>query len=57
MGTEEKEAENISNWKNYTSGSFQKKLLQGNHFFIHNHPDELARVVRNCYDRSKVLQY
>ena len=57
MGTEEEGAKDIDNWKNYTSGLYQGKLLSGDHFFIHQHPKTLATIIKNCYDRSRVLQY
>jgi len=31
-------------------------LLTGDHF-IHQHPKGLAAIIKNCYDRSKVLQH
>lgn len=57
MGKEEEGALQINNWKNYTSGLCQTTLLIGDHFFIHQHPKTLATIIKNCYDRSKVLQY
>jgi external thioesterase TEII len=48
MGDEERTAENISNWKNYTAGNFNSKILSGNHFFIYKHPKELTDIILNC---------
>ncbi len=57
MGNTEECALQINNWQNYTSGLCQTTLLTGNHFFIHQYSKKLAAIIKNCYDRSKVLQY
>ena len=57
MGTNEESVEHIGNWKKYTTGLYQEKLLSGDHFFIHHHPNELANIIKNCYDRRKALPY
>ncbi|WP_228411977.1 thioesterase II family protein [Chryseobacterium sp. KLBC 52] len=49
MGTGEENAENIDNWRNYTSQSFTKLLLEGDHFFIYNHPVELAAQIKKAF--------
>ena len=45
MGNEEKTVEQIENWKNFTSNEFKFHILQGNHFFINDHPSELMRII------------
>jgi surfactin synthase thioesterase subunit len=45
MGSEEKTVDKIENWKNFTRGTFQYKILSGNHFFIHEHPQEVADII------------
>jgi surfactin synthase thioesterase subunit len=50
MGDKEETAENIENWKNFTSGAFRSYLLPGNHFFIHDHPVELVRFITHFDD-------
>lgn len=48
MGSEEKNHKNIKNWKRFTHCKFQFKILRGDHFFVNNHPQELAKVIYNC---------
>jgi external thioesterase TEII len=50
MGDKEETAEDIENWRNFTTGKFKSHLLEGNHFFIHDHPAELARIITNFDD-------
>lgn len=50
MGDKEETADNIDNWKNFTSGAFKSYLLSGNHFFIHDHPAELVRIITHFDD-------
>lgn len=45
MGSEEDTCHKIENWKGFTTGNFQYKILSGNHFFIHDHPSELASII------------
>ncbi|SDH68302.1 Surfactin synthase thioesterase subunit [Pedobacter terrae] len=45
MGTDEKETLNINNWEQYTKGRFSKDLFNGGHFFIHQWPSEIARII------------
>ena len=54
MGDSEETSESIENWRKFTSSEFKSFLLEGNHFFIHNHPTSLIRIVNNRYDRPLV---
>jgi external thioesterase TEII len=45
MGDNEKLIEYIDNWKDYTTAHFKSRLLPGNHFFIYDHPGELANIL------------
>jgi surfactin synthase thioesterase subunit len=45
MGSNEEHAEQIDNWKNFTFNDFKSYLLGGNHFFIHDHPAELVKII------------
>jgi surfactin synthase thioesterase subunit len=54
MGDQEESADEIENWKKFTSREFKSYLLSGNHFFIHNHPLDLVRIIKNSYDRPLV---
>jgi external thioesterase TEII len=45
MGTKEEGAAHIRNWGNYTKGQFQHHLLEGDHFFIRQHPARIADLI------------
>lgn len=49
MGSEEKNAENISNWSRFTRSAFRSGILSGDHFFIQKHPRRIASIIRDCY--------
>lgn len=57
MGDQETQVDNIENWGNYTAGDFRYQILNGNHFFIHNHPARITKIFKNCYDRSLVYKH
>lgn len=46
MGADEKFSNEIDMWEKYTISRFQKKLLSGGHFFIHDHASEIARIAK-----------
>ncbi|UNY98301.1 alpha/beta fold hydrolase [Zhouia spongiae] len=50
MGDKEKFCCSIQNWKNYTTSNFKYKLLSGNHFFIYDHPKEIAEFIKESYE-------
>ena len=45
MGSEEEYVDHIENWKNFTQAELKKDVLVGNHFFIHEHPEILAKII------------
>lgn len=47
MGSEEKNVDQIANWKNYARGYFSSKVLPGNHFFIYDYAQELKNIIVN----------
>jgi len=49
MGNREEHYKEISNWSNFTSGKFQGKILEGDHFFIYTHAKKIASIVQNCF--------
>jgi surfactin synthase thioesterase subunit len=51
MGSEEENVDRISNWGRFTRSDFRSEVLEGNHFFIHKHPERMADVLKACYDR------
>jgi external thioesterase TEII len=52
MGSEEEKVEEISNWSRFTRSCFNYEILEGNHFFIHRHPQKITQIIRNCYDNA-----
>lgn len=51
MGDGEDTVEDIRTWENFTSNDFQCQVLSGEHFFIHDHKQRLAEVIRSFYDQ------
>ncbi|MCL9807008.1 alpha/beta fold hydrolase [Flavobacterium amniphilum] len=49
MGSDEENSDVIENWKNFTVNSFTHEILDGNHFFIHNHAEKLANIFTNQF--------
>ncbi|MBC8756498.1 thioesterase [Kordia sp. YSTF-M3] len=45
MGSEEKTKDHIANWKKFTSKKFTSEIVEGNHFFINEHPQKIAEVI------------
>ncbi|MFH7012910.1 thioesterase II family protein [Flavobacterium sp. FlaQc-52] len=54
MGDSEKKAHLIDNWKNYTNTDFKSQVLPGNHFFIHEYPDEIASILLKCVNSEQL---
>lgn len=51
MGTQEECVKQINNWENFTTSRFEYDLLEGNHFFIYNHAEKIATIIKNWYIR------
>jgi external thioesterase TEII len=54
MGDSEKRSIHIDNWKNYTRSNFKFQILSGNHFFIHDHPDEMMNILLKCANNEEL---
>ncbi|QXH37869.1 thioesterase II family protein [Pseudomonas sessilinigenes] len=52
MGTEEDFSDKIGLWEKYTTSSFSKGLLSGDHFFIHNHICEIAAIAKSMLSKE-----
>lgn len=50
MGTGEEDVDKIENWGEYTSGGFGHRVFEGDHFFIHRYPNEIASIIRQGFD-------
>lgn len=49
MGREELHAEQIGNWRAYTTGLVNCKLYKGKHFFIYDQPTAIAELINACH--------
>ncbi|WP_426479153.1 ACP S-malonyltransferase [Chryseobacterium sp. CBSDS_008] len=45
MGTKESKANQIEEWRNFTEGHLECHHLEGDHFFINNHPQRIAELI------------
>lgn len=45
MGDKEEHVDDIANWKNFTNVDFRFKILEGNHFFIHEQTEKVAEAI------------
>jgi len=57
MGAEEEKAEEISNWKNFTTGDFDAELMAGRHFFIFDQADRISFIIKKCYHKILKERY
>lgn len=46
MGDQEEDVSCIQNWKKFTTASFQFRVFEGGHFFIHEHPQKIAETIK-----------
>jgi external thioesterase TEII len=49
MGNQEHKVEEISNWARFTKSSFKYQILEGGHFFILDHPQKIAEIIKSCF--------
>ncbi|PKF74856.1 thioesterase II family protein [Chryseobacterium sp. PMSZPI] len=52
MGKDEQYALNIRNWQNYTTAGCECQIVKGNHFFINQHFNYLAQIIKNAMDTA-----
>ncbi|MDJ0762996.1 MAG: alpha/beta fold hydrolase [Myxococcota bacterium] len=52
MGRSEENADKIENWRNFTKTKFSYEVLNGDHFFIHDHPATIAYKITESYEES-----
>lgn len=57
MGSDERHKDNIQNWNKFTAGKFQFQILNGDHFFINDHPEYLAKILESSLRNSPVSSY
>lgn len=56
MGDQEERAGEIENWRQFTNGDFNHEILTGGHFFINQHPQKIADIIRSCYSRARLTK-
>lgn len=56
MGVEENYTDHIQNWQRFTEAEVTTYLWPGNHFFIHDHPERLAALMKNCFTTISVSE-
>lgn len=49
MGTKESTAHQIKSWQNYTEGELDYHYLEGDHFFINQHPKIMAELISKSF--------
>lgn len=54
MGMEEKKAEKIRNWSDYTKKGATTRLLPGRHFFIYDHAKKIAEILNSSFEQNRV---
>lgn len=52
MGDGEERSEKIYNWKNFTYGSFGFKIMNGKHFFLYDHAEQISMVIRKSFNSA-----
>ncbi|HSH65657.1 MAG TPA: alpha/beta fold hydrolase [Bacteroidia bacterium] len=57
MGSTEESVEDIENWKRFTNSQFEYNVLEGDHFFIHKHPEKIAQIIKNYFDSIPLMHY
>ena len=50
MGIDEEHAEDISNWSSFTGSVFNCEVLEGGHFFILDHCQRIADIIKHNFD-------
>lgn len=51
MGDQEEKVDEIANWGRFTRNAFCYEILSGDHFFIRQHPERIAAIIKECYDQ------
>lgn len=46
MGSEEKTVSHIANWQNFTNSNLKTEVISGDHFFVNNCMDYLAKIIK-----------
>ncbi|KFF21072.1 hypothetical protein IW22_12315 [Chryseobacterium sp. JM1] len=49
MGDQEALSDKIENWSRFTTAVFDYSIVEGNHFFIHNHSKTIGKIINYCF--------
>ncbi len=55
MGSKEETSNEIENWKRFTAKKFTYEILEGNHFFIDDYPNYLAKIIEEIMISHKII--
>lgn len=54
MGNMEEKYTEISNWGRFTKSQFKSEIFEGGHFFIHQHPQKIAKIINDIQEIKKI---
>lgn len=54
MGSQEDTVSEIHNWRKFTTADFDYEVLPGNHFFLFDHCERIAEIIKECYNKYKL---
>lgn len=52
MGGEEESMDQIENWQRFTTAKIATKIFPGNHFFIYDNAEALAKTIYDCFQKD-----
>jgi surfactin synthase thioesterase subunit len=52
MGQDEELVNQIDNWRKYVKGYYESRVLDGHHFFIHQHVSLLVDIIQNAMNNQ-----
>jgi surfactin synthase thioesterase subunit len=52
MGNREEDVAQIENWSKFTQSKFNYRILEGGHFFIHQHAGKIAGIIKDFFNHS-----
>ncbi|WP_212003070.1 thioesterase II family protein [Chitinophaga sp. HK235] len=55
MGSLESDVDKIDNWSGFVQHTFHTEVLEGDHFFIRQHPRRMADIISTFYRRMQTM--
>jgi external thioesterase TEII len=56
MGDREEKVEEIANWGRFSNAQFNYEIMEGDHFFIHQHANAIAKIINHACNNTRLLQ-